>query len=100
MINVLYTAKHWVQCQNINTALVLMVYHGGGLVPKSCLTLETPWTVTHQVPLSMGFPKLEILKWVAISFSRVSSQPRNGTQVSCIAGELLQNCRQILYQLI
>ena len=26
-----------------------------------------------------------ILEWVAISFSRVSSQPRNWTQVSCIA---------------
>ena len=27
-----------------------------------------------------------ILKWVAISFSRESSQPRNQTWVSCIAG--------------
>ena len=25
---------------------------GGGLVTKSCLTLATPWTVAHQVPLS------------------------------------------------
>ena len=30
-----------------------------GLVAKSCLTLETPWTVAHQVPLSMGFPRQE-----------------------------------------
>ena len=28
-----------------------------------------------------------ILEWVAIPFSRESSQPRNQTQVSCIAGE-------------
>ena len=28
-----------------------------GLVGKSCLTLETSWTVAHQVPLSMGFPR-------------------------------------------
>ena len=28
------------------------------------------------------------LEWVAISFSRGSSQPRDQTQVSCIAGEL------------
>ena len=27
-----------------------------------------------------------ILEWVAIPFSKGSSQPRNGTQVSCIAG--------------
>ena len=25
------------------------------LIAKSCLTLATPWTVTHQAPLSMGF---------------------------------------------
>ena len=25
------------------------------LVAKLCLTLETPWTVARQVPLSMGF---------------------------------------------
>ena len=30
---------------------------GGGLVPKLCLTLATPWTVAHQAPLSMGFPR-------------------------------------------
>ena len=27
---------------------------GGGLVAKLGLTLETPWTVAHQAPLSMG----------------------------------------------
>ena len=27
-----------------------------------------------------------VLEWVAISFSRRSSQPRDQTQVSCIAG--------------
>ena len=26
-----------------------------GLVAQSCLTLVTPWTVAHQVPLSMEF---------------------------------------------
>ena len=25
------------------------------LVAKLCLTLVTPWTLTHQAPLSMGF---------------------------------------------
>ena len=28
---------------------------GGGLVTKSCSTRGTPRTVSHQVPLSMGF---------------------------------------------
>ena len=48
----------------------------------------TPWTVAHPASLSMGFSQVSILEWVAISFSRGSSQPRDQTQVSCIAGEL------------
>ena len=31
----------------------------GGLVAKLCLTLVTPWTRTHQVPLFMGFSRQE-----------------------------------------
>ena len=43
----------------------------------------TLWAVVCQTP-----PPLEarILEWVAIFFSRGSSQPRNWTKVSCIAG--------------
>ena len=33
--------------------------YGGGLVAKSCLTLETPWTVACLAALSMGFSKQE-----------------------------------------
>jgi len=29
------------------------------LVANSCLTLVIPWTVAHQAPLSMGFPRQE-----------------------------------------
>ena len=32
-----------------------------------------------------GISQARILEWVAISFSRGSSQPRDGTQVSCFA---------------
>ena len=46
----------------------------------------TPQTVAHQAPLSMGILQARILEWVAISFSRGSSQPRDQSQVSCIAG--------------
>ena len=45
----------------------------------------TPWTVVHQAPLSMGILQERILEWVAMSFSRGSSQPRDWTQVSHIA---------------
>ena len=36
-----------------------------GLVTKSCLSLETPWTVARQAPLSMGFPSQE--NWSGLS---------------------------------
>ena len=63
----------------------------GGLVAKLCLTLATPWTVAHQAPLSMGFFQARIPKWVSISFSRASSQPRDQTQVSCTEGRFFTN---------
>ena len=46
-------------------------------VAQSCPTLCDP---VH------GILQARILEWVAISFSRGSSQPRDQTQVSCIAG--------------
>ena len=43
---------------------------GGGLVTKLCPTPASPWTVAHQAPLSMGFPKQEYWSFLpAISFS-------------------------------
>ena len=35
-----------------------------------------------------GILQARILEWVAFAFSRGSSQPRDQTQVSCIAGRL------------
>ena len=45
-----------------------------------------PWTVAHQAPISMGIFQARILEWVAMPSSRGSSWPRDGTQVSHIAG--------------
>ena len=42
-----------------------------------------PWTVVH------GILQVRILGWVAFPFSRASSQPRDQTQVSHIAGGFL-----------
>ena len=56
------------------------------LVSQSRLTLCDPRTVACQVSLSMGFFQARVLEWVAISFSRGSSQPRDRTQVSRITG--------------
>ena len=48
----------------------------------------TPWTVARQAPLSMsmGILQARILEWVAMSSSRGSSQSRDRTQVSHVAG--------------
>ena len=55
------------------------------LVAKSYPTLCNPRTVACQAPLSMESLG-KILEWVAISFSRGSSGPRDPPWVSCIAG--------------
>ena len=61
-------------------------YHGGsGLVAKSCLTLETPWTVVRQASLSMDFPGKNT-GVDCIFFSKGSPQSMDWTWVSCIAG--------------
>ena len=71
-------------------------YHGNP-VQYSCLeNLQTLWKgkknmtlqdeaprLDHQAPLSMEFSRQE---WVSIPFSKGSSQPRNQTWISCIAG--------------
>ena len=52
----------------------------------------TPWTVAYHAPLSMGFSRQEYWSGLPfpspedLPFSRESSQPRNRTGVSCIAG--------------
>ena len=46
----------------------------------------TPWTVACQAPLSMGILQARILEWIAMPSSRGSSQSRDQTQVSHIAG--------------
>ena len=52
----------------------------------SCAWLfATLWPVACQAPLSMGFFKVRILEWVAISSSRASSWPRDRTHISCIS---------------
>ena len=57
------------------------------LVTQSCLTLVTPWTVAHWVPLSMGFPRQEY--WSRLPFPSQGSCPRNRTCISCIGGRVL-----------
>ena len=56
----------------------------------SCVQLfVTPWTVACQAPLSMGILQAKILEWVALPSFRGTSQPRDWTQVSHVAGGFL-----------
>ena len=51
---------------------------GGGLVAKLCPTLEIPWTVAWQAPLSMGFPRQEY--WSGLPFPSPGDLPNPGTE--------------------
>ena len=55
-------------------------------VTQSCLTLCDPIDCSLPGSSVHWILQARILEWVAISFSRESSQPRNRTRVSCIAG--------------
>ena len=56
------------------------------LVAQWCPTLCDPMDCSPPGSSVHGILQARILEWVVISFSRGSSQPRDGTQVSCIAG--------------
>ena len=60
------------------------------LVTQSCPTLWDPLDCSPPGASVHGILHARILEWVAISFSRGSSWPRDQTQVSCI-------CRQVVY---
>ena len=56
------------------------------LVAQLCLTLCDPMGCSPPDSPVPGILQARILEWVATSFSRGSSQPRDQTQVSCTAG--------------
>ena len=55
------------------------------LFAHSCLTLCDPVDCSPPGSPVHGIFQARILEWVAISFSRGTSQPRDWTRVSCIA---------------
>ena len=62
-------------------------------VSQSCLTLCHPTDCSPPGSSVHGILQARVLEWVTIIFSRASSWPRDGTQVSGL------HCRQILYHL-
>ena len=56
---------------------------------QSCLTLCYPKSCSPPGSSAHGSPQTRILEWVAVSFFRGPFQPRDRTQVACIAGRFL-----------
>ena len=66
-----------------------VIYHISILIRKSifsCLTHCDPMDCSLQGSSVHGILQARVLEWVAISFSRGSSWPRDRTQISCIVG--------------
>ena len=58
----------------VNLLLCMVVV--GGLVAQSCPSLEIPWTIAHQSPLSMGFSRWEY--WSDLPFPSPGDLPDPG----------------------
>ena len=67
---------------------MVLPYNPGGEseVAQSCPTLCDPMDCSPTGSSIHGIFQARVLEWVAISFSRGSSWPRDWTRVSCIAG--------------
>ena len=72
------------------------VWYTTGLVPKSCPTLATPWTVAGQTPLSMGFLRQEY--WSGLPFPAPGNLPNSEIEpgsLSLLADSLPPGCRDM-----
>ena len=76
-------------CFSVLLIFCLEYILGENEVTQSCLTLCDP--VNCSLPSSSihGIFQARVLEWVAISFTRVSSWPRDRTQVSCTGSRTL-----------
>ena len=66
--------------------IIVLKYESESEFPQSCPTLWDPMDCSQPGSSIQGILQARILEWVAISFSRGSSRPRDQTQVSCIVG--------------
>ena len=73
------------QAFQISSNISQKLWHKYGVVSvaQSCLTLCNPMDYSPPGSSVHGILQARILEWVAMSFSRGSSQPRNRTRISC-----------------
>ena len=69
-------------------------------VAQSCPTLCDPVDCSPPGSSVQGILQARILWWVAMLSSRGSSQPRDWTQVSCIAGRFFTNWAKVHFSLL
>ena len=72
--------------QRVNTTEVTYQGYIISFFAQSCPTLCNPMDCRLSGVSVHGIFQARRLEWIAISFSRGSSRPRNRTRVSCIAG--------------
>ena len=81
--------NYWAQnsiCHLIKFVQIYFLWKWRCLVTQWGLTLHDPMACSVPGSSDNGVLQARIPEWVAIPFSRGSSQPRDGTWVSCIAG--------------
>ena len=83
-----YICIHYALIHTLNICIYIKHLFWFGLVAKLCPTLVDPMDCSLPGSSVHGILQARTLEWVAISFSRGSFQPRNQTQVFCIAGRL------------
>ena len=89
LLSLLYVKITLVQAdpkKKLTRSLVSKALESESEVTRSCPTLCDPVDCSLPGSSVHGILQARILEWVAISFSRGSSQPRDRTRVSCIAG--------------
>ena len=74
-------------CGQVSQWILTKCWFGGGSVAKLCPTLCNPMDHSPPGPSVHEISQVRILEWVAMLFSRASSQPRDRIWVSCIAGD-------------
>ena len=79
--------KVWMSCLHCvcESGLNLTRWRYGCVLYQSCLTLCDPMHCSPPGSSVHGIFPARILEWVATSFSRGSSQPRDRTRISCIS---------------
>ena len=80
-----FPLSQWCHPTISSSVTLLMLKESEREVAQSCPTLCDPMDCSLPGLSVRGIFQARVLEWAAVSFSRGSSQPRDRTQVSCVA---------------